>query len=188
MKSPGLPPGMNLNHLFDNPHANVPPLQKKIASPFSSVITLSCGSPENHARFYCRNSLPDEWFFAIIPIRHDHHAAGIFVGAMRLKAMQFGWSKNNVCTPWANADGRELTHQAVRLLAYLSEGLPVTTDIFVMRTVEVRIESEGTPFSRNKIKAYASGLNHVRPALRGLATVGCRDWQRASGVERIGFH
>ncbi len=129
---------MDSNHLFDNPQLTLPPLQKKVASPFLSVTTPLAGSPENHARFYCRNSLPDNGFFAIISVRHDHHAAGIFVVPLRLKAMQFGWSKNNVCTRGRNADGRELTHQAVRLLAYYRIGLPVTTDIFVMCTVEVR--------------------------------------------------
>lgn len=29
MKSPGLPPGMNLNHLFDNPHANAAAVAKE---------------------------------------------------------------------------------------------------------------------------------------------------------------
>lgn len=45
MKSPGLPPGMNLNHLFDNPHADAAAVAKKVASPFSSVTTLSCRFP-----------------------------------------------------------------------------------------------------------------------------------------------
>lgn len=29
MKSPGLPPGMDLNHLFDNPHANAAAVAKE---------------------------------------------------------------------------------------------------------------------------------------------------------------
>ncbi len=73
-------------------------------------------------------------FFAIIPVRHDHHAAGYSSVPLRLKAMQFGWSKNTSVHRGRNADGRELTHQAVRYWHIYRIGLPVTTDIFVMRT------------------------------------------------------
>ena len=77
---------MNLNHLFDNPHADAAavakegcfavfvghyallPVPQKITPGFIAVI---------HSQM---NGL-----FAIIPIRHDHHAAGIFVGAIAAK-------------------------------------------------------------------------------------------------------
>ncbi len=57
-----------------------------------------------------------------------------------------------------------------------------------MCTVEVRIEHRRNAFSRNKIKAYASGLNHGSTGARGLATVGCRGWQRGLRREKVGFH
>ncbi len=121
MKSPGLPPGMDLNHLFDNPHANAAAVAKKVASPFSSVTTLSCRFPRKSRRFYCRNSLPDEWFSPSSPFDMTTTQPGYSSVPLRLKAMQFGWSKITSVHRGRNADGRELTHQAVRLLAYLSD-------------------------------------------------------------------
>ena len=77
---------MDLNHLFDNPHANAAavakegrftvfvgyyallPVPQKITPGFIAVILSQING-----------------FFAIIPVRHDHHAAGIFVSATAAK-------------------------------------------------------------------------------------------------------
>ncbi len=84
--SPALPPGMNLNHLFDNPHADAAAVARKVASPFSSVTTLSCRFPQKITPGFIAVILSQmNGFFAIIPVRHDHHAAGIFVGATAAK-------------------------------------------------------------------------------------------------------
>ena len=60
------------------------------------------GCLKNHARSYCRNFPRGRWSSR----RHHHltappHSPGCSSVPLRLNAMQFGWSKKSVCTPWA---------------------------------------------------------------------------------------
>lgn len=112
---------MDLNHLFDNPHADAAAVAKKVASPFSSVTTLSCRFPENRASFIAVILSQMNGFSPSSPFDMTTTQPGYSSVPLRLKAMQFGWSKITSVHRGRNADGRELTHQAVRLLAYLSD-------------------------------------------------------------------
>ncbi|SPW54817.1 Uncharacterised protein [Escherichia coli] len=92
---------MNLNHLFDNPHADAAavakegcfavfvghysllPVPQKITPGFIAVILSQMNGFSPSSPFDMTTTQPG---YSSVPLR--------------LKAMQFGWSKNNVCTPW----------------------------------------------------------------------------------------